>query len=275
MVRSARLAEAPEVRRRDQPRARMPIEELARRTGMTVRNLRAMQARSLLEPPDLEGRKGFYTERHEARVLLVLKLQSRGFSLAAIHALIKGWQEGSGIMDVMGLEDALLTPATGAPAEVDVADAFPELLESSRALAKAIEQDLVVWKDDRYVAPNAELLGIVKQQAAAGFPLEALLNDGDALLRDVERIATRFRKSFFDHIVNPHLAAGAPGAALPDLAAKIALLRPISVRLVSILLARAIERGGSPIADGAEPTGSKALGRKKTKAGKTRKRGKR
>jgi hypothetical protein len=164
-------------------------------------------------------------------------------------------------MDVMGLEDALMTPVTGAAAEVDVADAFPELLENPRALAKAIEQELVVGKGDRYVAPNAELLGIVKQQMAAGFPLEALLDDGEALLQDMERIATRFRKSFFEHIVDPHIAADAPSGALSELAAKVALLRPISVRLVSILLARAIERGGGPITDGAPPTARKTTSR--------------
>src|SRR5262252_7842526 len=102
-MKASAAPQAPEVRRVDPPRARMPIEELSRKTGVTVRNLRAMQARSLLEPPELVGRKGFYTERHEARVLLVLKLQSRGFSLAAIQALIKGWEEGSGILEVMGL----------------------------------------------------------------------------------------------------------------------------------------------------------------------------
>src|SRR4249920_1340318 len=103
-ARSVPVREEPELRRPRESRDRMPIEELARRTGVTVRNLRAMQARSLALPPELVGRKGFYTERHVARVLLVLKLQSRGFSLAAIQALIKGWQDGSGIIEVMGLE---------------------------------------------------------------------------------------------------------------------------------------------------------------------------
>lgn len=252
----------------------MPIEELARRTGVTVRNLRAMQARSLVEPPELVGRKGFYTERHAARVLLVLKLQSRGFSLAAIQALIKGWEDGSGIMDVMGLEDSLMTPGIGGVVgEVDVEDAFPDLLQNRRALAKALEQELVVEKEGRYVAPNAELLGIVKQEVAAGFPLEALLNDGDALLEDLERIATRFRKSFFDHIVNPHLDTGMQGGALSEVASKVALLRPLSIRLVSILLARAIERGGGSVTDASKPAERKARSGKTKKNAKTPRKG--
>ncbi len=247
MSRAVSFTRLPEIRRRDSA-DRMPIEELARRTGVTVRNLRALQARSLLEPPELVGRKGFYTARHEARVLLVLKLQSRGFSLASIRALIEGWQAGGGILDVMGLEDALLTPgAPGIVREANAADVFPELLRNRRALAKALEQELVIEREGRYVAPNAELLGIVKQEVAAGFPLDAVLTDGGALLADLERIASRFRQSFFEHVVGPHLEQGSPAAGLPDLAAKVALLRPLAVRLVAILLARAIERGGGPV----------------------------
>jgi len=191
----------------------MPIEELARRAGMTVRNLRAMHARSLLPPPELVGRKGFYTERHLARVMLVLKLQGRGFSLAAIEALIESWEAGSGLMAVMGLEDSLLTPGTsGARAEADVEQAFPELLQNRRALAKALAQELVVKRDGRFVAPDAELLELVKQQVLAGFPLEALLDDGEILIRDLDRIAARFRRSFFEHVVDRYLEPKAPGS---------------------------------------------------------------
>jgi DNA-binding transcriptional MerR regulator len=225
----------------------MPIEELARRTGMTVRNLRALQARDLLAPPELQGRKGFYTERHVARVALVQRLQGRGFSLAAIQALLKSWEAGSGLMDVMGLEDALTEQATPGPrTEVDVADAFPELLANATALSQALDQELVVRRGKRVVAPDAELLDIVKQQVAAGWPLESVLDEGRLLIADVERIAARFRKSFFTHVADRYLGPNAPASGLTEVAEKVALLRPLSVRAVTIILARAIERGGEP-----------------------------
>ena len=226
---------------------RMPIEELARRTGMTVRNLRAMQARELLAPPELQGRKGFYTERHVARVALVQRLQGRGFSLAAIQALLTSWEAGSGLMDVMGLEDALTEQATPGPrTEVDVADAFPELLANASALSQAIEQELVVRRGKRVIAPDAELLDIVKKQVAAGWPLETVLDEGRLLLADVESIAARFRKSFFTHVADRYLGANPPPSGLTEVAEKVALLRPLAVRAVTILVARAIERGGEP-----------------------------
>jgi DNA-binding transcriptional MerR regulator len=266
MVRAKQPNPAESAKERVRPREgeRMPIEELAQRTAVTVRNLRAMHARGLLPAPELVGRKGFYTERHLARVRLVLKLQGRGFSLAAIAALLKGWESGSGLMDVMGLEDSLLTPGTtGARAEADVKAVFPELLRDPRALAKALEQELVVKRNGRYIAPDAELLDIVKQQAQAGFPLQTLLEDGDLLLEDVERIAGRFRQSFFKHVADRYMADPGSRDGLSRIAELVVRLRPQSVRLVSILLARALERGGGP----PTPAPRKSSPNKRTRAG--------
>ncbi len=39
--------------------AAMTIDELARETGMTVRNIRAHQSRGLLPPPEVRARTGY------------------------------------------------------------------------------------------------------------------------------------------------------------------------------------------------------------------------
>src|SRR5687768_5119966 len=87
--------------------AGMPIEELSRRTGVTVRNLRELQRRALVDPPLLEGRKGRYTERHVARVTLVRTLQDRGYSLASIADLLTRWKGSLGALGMMNVEDAV------------------------------------------------------------------------------------------------------------------------------------------------------------------------
>lgn len=233
-------------------RERMPIEELARRTGMTVRNVRALQAKSLLPAPELVGRKAFYNERHVARVMLVRKLQSRSFSLSAIQTLLETWVAGSGLMDVLGLEDSLMTAgAPEASAEVDVEQAFPALLQP-RVLEKARALELVVERDGRFVAPNEELLSIVKQQVAAGYDLEVVLDEAAILAADLERIAARFRESFFRNIVAPYLAPDALGSGVAAVGEKVAVLRPLVIRAVTLLLWRAIERSGGPPEIGAE-----------------------
>src|ERR671939_1447468 len=71
------------------PDEQLTIDELAQRTGMTVRNLRAHQSRGLLPPPVVRGRTGYYGAEHVARVELIKELQADGFNLEAIRRLIE------------------------------------------------------------------------------------------------------------------------------------------------------------------------------------------
>src|SRR5947207_14828139 len=88
--------------------ADLTIDELARRTGMTARNIRAHQSRGLLPPPEVRGRTGFYGSEHLARIELIRELQAEGFNLDAIRRLIEA---GSG----SSLEVLRFTRAVRAP----------------------------------------------------------------------------------------------------------------------------------------------------------------
>jgi DNA-binding transcriptional MerR regulator len=69
---------------------RSTIGELSEQVGMTVRNIRAYQARGLLPPPVVDGRVGFYTDLHRERLLMIRRLRAEGFNLVAISALLTG-----------------------------------------------------------------------------------------------------------------------------------------------------------------------------------------
>lgn len=64
------------------------VEELARRTGVSVRSLRDYQSRRLLPPPELRGRTGFYGPEHVARVRLVQDLRAAGLKLDGIARML-------------------------------------------------------------------------------------------------------------------------------------------------------------------------------------------
>jgi DNA-binding transcriptional MerR regulator len=219
---------------------RMPIEELARRTAMTVRNLRALQGMGLLDAPELEGRKGFYSARHLARVRLVRKLQERGFTLGSIRELIAQWSAGGGLTDLAGIEDALLTPVSAiGRSSAKAAEIFPELVADARLLQRAIELELCVLPEDgEPMAPSAELLRIVHDLTSAGIPLPTVLQEVATLRADMERITARFRVLF-----RTHVDARYRGARSGELANAIRRLPAESVRAVTILLSQAIERG--------------------------------
>ena len=66
----------------------MTIRELAERTGMTVRNIRAHQTRGLLPPPIVRGRTGYYGPEHVARIELTREMQADGLNLEAIRRVL-------------------------------------------------------------------------------------------------------------------------------------------------------------------------------------------
>ncbi len=86
------------------PPAPWTIDQLAARAGTTSRNVRAFQSRGVLPPPHLVGRTGRYDEGHRIRLDAILRLQRRGYSLAAISDLLFAWERGRALGDVLGFE---------------------------------------------------------------------------------------------------------------------------------------------------------------------------
>src|ERR1700750_2975312 len=70
----------------------LTIEQLAAQTGMSVRNIRAHQARGLLAPPEVRMRVGYYGPEHVAQLQQIRELQDEGFNLNGIKRLLEDQQ---------------------------------------------------------------------------------------------------------------------------------------------------------------------------------------
>jgi DNA-binding transcriptional MerR regulator len=81
----------------------MTIEELARRAGVSTRNVRAYRTAGLLPPPRLEGRTGRYEDGHLRRLRVIARLQGRGWSLAAIRDALAAWDAGRLLQELLGV----------------------------------------------------------------------------------------------------------------------------------------------------------------------------
>jgi DNA-binding transcriptional MerR regulator len=69
------------------------IDDLAHRSGMTVDTIRYYQREGLLPEGERAGRVKLYGPAHLERLERIRDLQGRGFSLAAIRALLAGGRE--------------------------------------------------------------------------------------------------------------------------------------------------------------------------------------
>src|SRR4051812_14143623 len=76
----------------------MTIDELARESGMTVRNIRAYQSRGLLPPPEVRARTGFYGPEHLARLKLVADMRGEGMNQRTIKRVLDGVPSAEGML---------------------------------------------------------------------------------------------------------------------------------------------------------------------------------
>lgn len=68
--------------------ADLTVDELAARTGMTVRTVRFYASEGLLPAPERRGRVAYYDARHRVRLELIRTLQDHGYTLAAIERVL-------------------------------------------------------------------------------------------------------------------------------------------------------------------------------------------
>jgi DNA-binding transcriptional MerR regulator len=213
-------------------KAEMTIGELARRTGMTVRNIRAHQTRGLLPPPEVRGRTGYYGEEHVARIELTREMQADGFNLEAIRRLLRS-------ADGSAAEIVDFTRALRAPFE----DEAPEIIEAAE-LAET-------WGDGGELQPDlmkkAERLGILRalpdgrvevisprlQRAGAelaelGVSVEAALATAEKLRRHANGASRVFVDLFVKEVWEPFNAAGRPEQDWPKIREALERLRPLA-----------------------------------------------
>ena len=65
------------------------IDELAARTGMTVRTVRFYATEGLLPPPERRGRVAYYGADHRRRLELIRTLQEHGYTLSAVERVLR------------------------------------------------------------------------------------------------------------------------------------------------------------------------------------------
>ena len=104
------------------PDGKMTIGELAQRTGMTIRNIRAHQTRGLLPPPEVQGRTGYYGAEHVARIELTREMQAEGLNLEAIRRVLES--TGGSSKEMVDFARAVRAPFEDESPEIFSAEDF-------------------------------------------------------------------------------------------------------------------------------------------------------
>ncbi|MDX3637975.1 MerR family transcriptional regulator [Streptomyces sp. MB09-02B] len=141
-------------------RAVYRIDDLAHRSGATVRTIRAYQDRGLLPSPERRGRANVYSDAHLTRLRQIADLLDRGYTLASIKELLEAWDTGRGLGGVLGLAAEVEGP----------------------------------WTDEEnlFRVPSPQELALAAELRATGVPLSAIAGHPRELRETVEHIAPHF-----------------------------------------------------------------------------------
>jgi DNA-binding transcriptional MerR regulator len=211
----------------------MTIRQLAERTGMTVRNIRAHQTRGLLPPPAVRGRTGYYNEEHVARIELTREMQAGGLNLEAIRRVFET-SDGSAA-EILDFSRAIRVPFEDETPEIyeaaEIAEAWgservdPELLRRGEELGM-----LRALPDGRIEVISPRLQQAAVELAELGVGSEAAMAAAEQLRRHSDGAARTFVELFVKEIWEPFDRAGRPEGEWPRIREALERMRPLASR---------------------------------------------
>ncbi|HEX6866855.1 MAG TPA: MerR family transcriptional regulator [Caulobacteraceae bacterium] len=226
--------------------AEFTIDELARESGATVRNIRAYQERGILPPPRRQGRVGLYGPAHLARLKIIGSMLARGYTLANVAELVEAWEQGQNVGEVIGLEAAVTSPWTDEVPTHLTPEQMVELLgemPDHKAMAMAVQLDVIRPVEGGFMVPSMKILNVAGALMRAGVPLADLLVMTAELRRRTEEIADGLVSLVIRYVFDAYGKDSLPPPAEAEkLAALVWRLRPMAMQAVDSEVARAMEK---------------------------------
>lgn len=222
----------------------LTIDQLAARTGITVRNIRFYAGRGLLPSPRLRGRTGLYGPDHLARLELVSELSALGFTLAAIEAQLDRLPRSASPGE-LALHRALLTPWV--PEQLEEVD-HAELERRAGRPLRADELDaleglgVIRRVDGMTQLRGPGTLGEGLAVLDSGLPTEVWMRAHRIVEKHTTALAEDLMTLFQDEVLQPFRDRGRPDAERAQLTALLTQLKPITVRGVVTAFGRAVNR---------------------------------
>jgi DNA-binding transcriptional MerR regulator len=222
--------------------APLTIDEMARQTGMTVRNIRAHQSRGLLPAPEVRGRTGFYGPEHVARVELIKELQADGFNLEAIKRLIEnaGGSTNEVLRFTREVRDAFEEEEPEIVTIEELAERFgeqgtPELLQ--RAIKLGILRPL---GDDRFEDRSPRLTRAGNEIHDLGITPSEALKVLERLHRHADGVAKTYVELFIENVWRPFDEAGRPPERWHEVQEALERVRPLAAETLLAMFQLAI-----------------------------------
>jgi DNA-binding transcriptional MerR regulator len=224
----------------------MTVDELARKAGMTVRNVRAHQSRGLLPAPEIRARTGYYTDDHLKRLELIRELQAGGLSLRAVERVLDGtFASSSG--QALDFTRALVTAFDDEEPEVVTLDELAEEWGEDPEALRKVERLGYVRRigEDTWEVRSPRLRRASLQLADLGISRETALGIVSVLKKNSESVARAYVDLFLKEVWRPFQERGEPEEGWAEVTEALERLRPLAseslVAAFQVVMADAVE----------------------------------
>lgn len=205
------------------------IDELARVSGVTVRNIRAYQARGLLPPPQVRARTGYYGPGHEARLELIKELQGEGVKLDVIKKLLD--TTGGSTEQVVRFIRAVRTLFAVEDRQiVTLVELVERFSETDPNLVKRAQKMGLLTEigEGQYEETSPRLMAAAQAMTEMGIPMARSLDVVEQLRQHADGIAKVYVDLFLGEVWQPFDNEGRPDDQWPRLYEVIGNLRKVS-----------------------------------------------
>jgi DNA-binding transcriptional MerR regulator len=223
------------------------VDDLARLSGMTVRNIREHQSRGLLPAPTVRGRVGYYGPEHLARLEQIKRLQAEGFTLESIRRMLGGGAEFASF--AAAVHQAFDDGDKRVVRLDDIHTLFPDLdadADSSALLDSAVDLGLLrPLGNGRFEERSPQLTRIGAELMALGIPPASALEAAAEARTHVQAVAKGFVQLYVDQIWAPFEEAGYPADQWPDILGGLDRLRPLALDSMLALMRMALDEAAT------------------------------
>ncbi len=179
--------------------------------------------------PTLRGRTGYYNEQHVARVQLIQRLQSDGFSLTLIQRLLRA--AGDSTDGLLRLAHALHGPfGRSEPRLVELSELEERFHTRSPEVRARLEGLGVLRTRENGLAEEVTPLVFRGGEVFAdlGVPAEAIVEVGDDVRKHMDAIARACLRLFVDYVWQPFEERGQPNEGLESVLDTVESLKGVA-----------------------------------------------
>ena len=177
------------------------MDDLARISGVSARNIRAYRERGLLDPPRRVGRSAYYDDYHLSQLKTINQLLRRGFNSAHIAEFFASMRRGADLADILGIQQAILGPRTEEGREGSVVSSDRPTVgidPECDGARKLIDHGLAELIDGEVVLVDSTAGAIIARTADPSPYVRAMLQILDSTRESIDKLAADFVRALED-----------------------------------------------------------------------------